>query len=168
VNRFKSSEGKPVPWKVKVEIPQTVLADRDAHRRMSRYNQRMARATESAILAASASIPVAAAVAAPTAVLGVLGGIVTVLTGMSTQYRWRENWTRHSQVVVNIQREMVLFYHGLKPYEYSNDQRRGDLAKNVENLVQVDATVWAIRERDESKADKNQTAEPQSTGQIGL
>jgi hypothetical protein len=160
VCKFKSSKDKQLPWYVEAkDVPQTVQADRDAHIRMSRYNQRMARASESAILGASASIPVAAAVAAPTAVLAVLGGIVTVLTGMSTQYRWRENWTRHSQVVVNIQREMVLFDYGQHPYEYSNKQRRGDLAENVENLVQEDANVWAAHERGGSKADENQTAE---------
>ena len=160
MRRFMPSKAKRVPWIVQdKDIPQTVRADLDAHERMSRYNQRVARVAESAILVASASIPVAAAVKAPTAVLGVLGGIVTVLTGMSTQFRWRENWTRHSQVVVNIHREMVLFDHGQPPYEDSNDQRRGNLAINVENLVQGDAAVWAELERRKSKADENPTAE---------
>src|SRR5262245_19965847 len=132
-------KAKPTKWEVQAtDIPQTVRADLDTHKRMWQYNQRMARAAESAILVASACIPVAAAVEAPTAVLAALGGFVTVLTGMSTQYRWLENWTRHSQMVVSIQREMVLFDHGLEPYEHSNQNRRGDLAINIENLVQRD------------------------------
>jgi Protein of unknown function (DUF4231) len=149
-----SSKRKRIPWHVEAkDVPRTVLADLDAHERMSRYNQRMARAAESVILVVSASVPVAAALEAPAAVLGVLGGLVTVLAAMSTQYRWRENWTRHSQVVVNIHREMVKFDHGQHPYERSTEggQRRANLAINVENLVHADAGTWADRERRESR-----------------
>jgi hypothetical protein len=145
---FTRSVGKRTPWDVESkDVPPTVRAHLDSHRRMSSYNQYVARAAESAILVTSASIPVAATLNASSAVLGVLGGFVTVLTGMMTQYRWRENWARHSQMVVGIQRELVLFDHGHYPYKNSDNGRRARLAIRIEDLVQGDAAVWADRER---------------------
>jgi Protein of unknown function (DUF4231) len=144
---FARSANKQTSWDVEAaNVPRTVQAHLDYHRRMSSYNQRIARAAESLILLASASIPVAATLDAPAAALGVLGGLVTVLTGMMTQYRWRENWARHSGVVINIQHELVLFDHGCYPYQGSEKARPAKLAIRIEDLVRGDAAVWADRE----------------------
>jgi hypothetical protein len=145
-------------WRIEsaAEVPPSVWADLDYHRRMEKYNHRMARAVELSLLVVSASIPVAATVGASEVVLGVLGGILTVVAGVNSQWRWSQNWPRHSQMVVAIQQELVRFDARVGEYK-SPDDRRARLQVNISRMVQADATQWSMRQAqiEEERADRN-------------
>jgi hypothetical protein len=143
--RWRKAKSPPTAWAIGKPVSQSVQAHLDTNGRNATYNRRMAHAIESAVLVASASIPVATTLGAPGAVVGGLGGVVTVLAGMATQFPWRENWTRHSQLVNVIHREAALYDAGVPPY--GDDTAYAALAMNVENLVLADAAVWSERER---------------------
>jgi hypothetical protein len=134
-------------WRIEsaAEVPPSVWADLDYHRRMEKYNHRMTRASELTTLVISASIPVAATIGASVVLLGVLGGILAVLAGVTSQWRWAQNWPRHSQMVVAIQQELVRFDSRAHPYE-SLDERGAKLQVNVGRMIQLDTTQWGMRQ----------------------
>jgi hypothetical protein len=149
----------PPPWKIKRPYPQTVEASLETRREFAKHNQRMAHGTQSVVLVASASIPVATTLGAPGAVIGGLGAIVTVLASMNTQFRWHENWTRDSQVINGIQSELVLYDSKIPPYDDDDERAGGRLAIRVQDLVSTDAAAWWERERqlDDGAAAATQT-----------
>jgi Protein of unknown function (DUF4231) len=86
----------------------------------------MAQALDGIVLVLSAAIPTAAAMGSSTIVLGILGALITVLTGLSHEHRWKENWVRHVRSRVAIERELVSYKNKGQPYdaiESAEDQR---------------------------------------------
>jgi hypothetical protein len=96
---------------------------------------------ETATVVVAAAIPAAAALGAPVAVTGVLGAAVTVLAGLRQLIRPGENWIRFSKTLVALQREVVLWGAGGKPYD--GDHADTTLIENVENLIVEETTSWA-------------------------
>lgn len=96
---------------------------------------------ETAIIIAAAAIPVATTVRAPIAILGMLGGVVAVLTGLRQLLRPGENWIRLGGTLVALQREVVLWSAGRTPYD--SEDATAELTERAENLVAQETVRWA-------------------------
>ena len=136
------------------DVPETVWRHLDYHRRMTDYNHRATRIAQTATFVVSAAIPVATTFGTAEWAVAVLGGILMVLAGITSHWRWAENWPRHSLMVNAIQRELALFDARSGAYNADNDRSR-KLQVRVEEIVSRDVVEWSKgEERDQTMSNR--------------
>jgi len=103
------------------------------------------RISETAILLITAAIPAAAAVAPHStitpAVLGVVGAVAVILSGLRAVFHWQDNYLRFSGAREAVEAERRLYYTGAKPYEdpVTRDQI---LAASISRIEQEEMGGW--------------------------
>lgn len=76
-----------------------------------------------------------------TATVGALGVIVTIVTGIMSLGRYRENWVEYRKMNENLQREKFLYETEVAPYHEKN--RFDLLVQNVESLLAKENLNWS-------------------------
>ncbi len=99
----------------------------------------------------AAAIPVAAAAAADTVVLGTMGGLIVVMEGLQQLFQLQQNWTSYRATSESLKHEKFLFLAQAGPYA---DAARPDalLAERVEGLVSQEHATWVSERRESVKA----------------
>lgn len=134
-------EGRPLPPSA---IERLAWYERQVRRKRVSYYT-----VELVILLASASIPAAAAAGASTAVMGVIGAVVTALIGTRQLFRLEEDWIRFSRTLISLHTEVVAFSVGTPPYDDAA-AAAATLATSIEQLVELETAQWStLREQRE-------------------
>ena len=145
------------------ETPRSLPADRDyamsiADNSYAWYqaaavrSRRMYRVSESTVLAVSAAIPVAAAVAPHNAITpAVLGAIVVIISGLRAVFHWQENYLRLSGDEEAVEPERRLYRTSAEPYDdiETRDQR---LASSISRIEQTEMWGWLKVAADKPKS----------------
>jgi hypothetical protein len=78
-----------------------------------------------------------------TIIVGALGVIVTIATGLSTLGRYRENWVEYRKMSENLQREMFLYETEAGRYSAKNKNRFDIFVQTVESLLASENSNWS-------------------------
>lgn len=78
-----------------------------------------------------------------TIIVGALGVIVTIATGIATLGRFRENWIEYRKMSENLQREMFLYETEAGRYTPKNKSRFDLFVQNVESLLASENANWS-------------------------
>jgi hypothetical protein len=106
------------------------------------------------------SIPVVAAADGSRVLMAALGATATFLASVGDLFQWRDNFIRENRSIMQIQRELVMWKAGTKPYRtykvHPNDALPEDAAElivRVEEIVQTEGEGWAtsIARNDDQK-----------------
>jgi hypothetical protein len=131
------ADGQPLPASVRTRL--------DWYERQVRRDRRRYYLLEVAVVVISASIPAAAATGASVGATGVLGAVLTVVVGLRQLFRLGENWIRFSSFLVGLQREVVVWSVGAKPYD--DPGASALLTTRVESLVADETAQWSVLRR---------------------
>ena len=78
-----------------------------------------------------------------TAIVGGLGVIVTIATGIANFGRYRENWIEYRKMSENLQREMFLYETESGRYSLKNKNRFDLFVQTVESLLASENANWS-------------------------
>jgi hypothetical protein len=124
------------------------------YKEQSRIARTRYQVLEILIVCVAASIPAAAAFGASRAALGLLGAVATVLAGLRTIFRYKDNSAAFTRALNAIEDQLVLFRHHADPYRYDDklemltDEQRSDrLCVNVRHIVGTETDDYAARLR---------------------
>jgi hypothetical protein len=78
-----------------------------------------------------------------TIIVGALGVIVTIATGISTLGRYRENWIEYRKMSENLQREKFLYETESGRYSIKNKNRFDLFVQTVETLLASENQNWS-------------------------
>ncbi|MFB9688522.1 DUF4231 domain-containing protein [Amycolatopsis plumensis] len=124
--------------------PGLALADAsyDWYRSHAIRSRRWYKATEVAMIALSASIPVIAAInPASTVVLAVIGAVLVVGSGLRSVFHWQDNYLRYSAAREAIDAERRLYHIGAEPYA-DPATREEALVRAVTRIEQGEMNSW--------------------------
>jgi hypothetical protein len=114
-----------------------------------RYQDAAARArrlyafSELALVIFAAAVPVAGVLSPGDARwAAILGGVVTVLTGLRAIFHWRDNWTRYSIAYTQVLVELRLYSAGAAPYNVP-EKRDARLAMAINRIETTETTTWS-------------------------
>ena len=74
--------------------------------------------------------------------IAIFGAFVTALIGVRQLYRLGDQWIRVASTLVALEREVVAWSVGVKPYEEPQN-RDAELANRVESIVLMETTRWS-------------------------
>jgi len=113
---------------------------RNARSARNRYH-----VSEVALLFASASIPVSAAITPTRWIPGVLGGVVVVLAGLRPIFGWHEDWLRFTDACQQLKRERLAYQERSGPYEH--DDRDTVLVARTAEVEVAETHRWIALRR---------------------
>ena len=105
-------------------------------------SRRLYKASESAIIAISAAVPVSAVVAPGNSIVpGVLGAVIVALSGLRGIFHWHDNYLRFSEAREAVEAQRRLYTTSAAPYE---DLRTKDglLVDAVTRIEQAEMRNW--------------------------
>lgn len=141
VNKAKGVDGD--------QLPATVVARWSYFSRQARRSRNGYFLLDVLALVLAASIPASAAVGAGIKVAAALGAAVVVANGLRQIGRFHEEWISSAQAKYAIEREIVLFIWGKRPYQGTN--ARADLAEEVEKIAASEGERFIVRRESASK-----------------
>jgi hypothetical protein len=74
-------------------------------------------------------------------IIGVLGVIIAIISGVLALYRFQENWTEFRTTAESLKHEKYLFLTGTEGY--ANENPFGLLLERVEALLSKEHTRWS-------------------------
>lgn len=93
------------------------------------------------VIVAGASVPIAVAIQAPSAVTAGLGVTVVAVEGFQQLNQFHENWIRYRSTCEGLKRERSLFLPKAADYEKAKNPSRL-LAQRVEEIISREHTRW--------------------------
>jgi len=100
------------------------------------------RVSETAVLAVSAAIPAAAAIAPHNAVTpAILGALAVILSGLRAVFHWQDNYLRFSGAREAVEAERRLYYTCSMPYDDPATRDR-ILAASISRIEQAEMGGW--------------------------
>jgi len=133
-------------------LPDTVLAHLAFRLNGKKSCERKWRSQRIGLLLITASIPVVAAADGSRVLIAALGAIATFLAGVGDLFRWQENVIGENRSIMQIQRELVMWKTGGKPYRehkinpgdaHPGDADADELIVRVDDIVQTEGEGWA-------------------------
>lgn len=98
----------------------------------------------------AAAIPVSAAAAADTVVLGAMGGVIVVMEGLQQLFQLQQNWTSYRATAESLKHEKFLYLAQAGPYAEAA-RPEALLAERVEGLVSQEHATWVSERRESIK-----------------
>ncbi|MCR9141009.1 MAG: DUF4231 domain-containing protein [bacterium] len=147
-------------------IKQRVDDQIDWHSKKSSRNRKIYQGLTLLAIIAAACIPLLSAatllgdepgVAAPLAA-GVLGVLITILSGTLSLFRFHENWVEYRLIVEALKRERFLFLAGVTPYDPQSPEKFTRFVENIEGMIAKTVISWGqtaqrpVLSRDPKKA----------------
>ena len=126
----------------KLKLPRNVIERVQWYQKAARKDFIGYYVIEIAAIIASAAIPAAAASGASVSAIAILGAFVTALIGVRQLYRLGDEWIRVASTLVALEREVVAWSVGVKPY-VEPQNRDAELANRVESIVLMETTRWS-------------------------
>ncbi len=74
-------------------------------------------------------------------IVGVLGVIIAIISGVIALYRFQENWTEFRTTAESLKHEKYLYLTGAE--DYANENPFGLLVERVETLISKEHTRWS-------------------------
>jgi len=74
-------------------------------------------------------------------IVGALGVLVVILTGINNVYKFQENWIAYRSTCESLKHEKYLYTTGTKPYDGSGSFNL--LVQRVEMLISKENSSWA-------------------------
>jgi len=100
------------------------------------------RASETALLVVSASIPVVAAISPHNAIIpAILGAGVVIISGAQMIFHWKDNYLRFSAARETVESERRRYHTGAKPYDNSST-RDQNLAESISLIERREMVSW--------------------------
>lgn len=87
-------------------------------------------------------------------IVGILGIVIALCAGLSSLYKFQENWLLYRTTCESLRHEKYLFLTKSKPYE--NEDSFNQFVINVENLISKENTQWAHRAKGKSHGENLQ------------
>jgi hypothetical protein len=136
-------------------IKQRVQDQIDWHDRKSQWNQRWFKRIQVVIIAAGALVPFMTGLWSEPSlyqqlVVGGLGVIVVVASGILTLYRFQELWVDYRMTAESLRSEKLFFETGVSPYDV--DDAFPLLVGKVEALLNRQNVQWQERQQQGSTA----------------
>jgi len=132
----------------------------DWYSKKSTTNKKYNYFLKSSILIISTSIPVISGfITLPEdkvrLILGCLGAIVAILTGLVSLFKFQEKWTNYRTTSETLKHEKFLFLTKTPPYK--EEDSFSILVNKVESIISRENTDWNsfINKKDENKAKQN-------------
>ena len=130
----------------------------DWYSRKSTTNKKYNYFLKAAILIISTSIPLISGISGlddktVRIVLGILGAIVAILTGLVSLFKFQEKWTNYRTTSETLKHEKYLFLTKTSPYNVADSF--GALVNRVESIISRENSDWNsfFNKKDENKKD---------------
>ena len=102
--------------------------------------------TKGLIIVFSATIPLVAGLEFSSTikniVLGILGSLIAILSGLSGLLKFQEKWTEYRTTSETLKHEKILFQTKAGPYNEENDSFKL-LVTRIENLISKEHSDWS-------------------------
>ncbi len=102
--------------------------------------------SKSLIIGFSAIIPLIAGIefntVAKNFLLGILGTLVAILSGLSGLLKFQEKWTEYRTTSETLKHEKILFQTQTGPYDNESDPFK-ILVPRIENLISKEHSAWS-------------------------
>lgn len=87
-------------------------------------------------------------------IIGFLGVVVAVLTGIISIYQFQENWIKYRTTAETLKHEKYLFLTKVEPYD--TDNSFSILVKRIEAIISKENSEWAksVQQKKEIKPNK--------------
>src|SRR5260370_2288180 len=125
------------------QLPTNVVARWSYFARQARRSRNAYFVLDALALVLAASIPASAALGAGIKVAAALGAAVVVANGLRQIGRFHEEWASSAQARYAIEREIVLFTWGKRPYQGTS--ARANLAEEVEKIAASEGERFIVR-----------------------
>ncbi|MFC3743037.1 DUF4231 domain-containing protein [Paractinoplanes deccanensis] len=113
---------------------------RERYQKYARTARRSYQVSETLLIVIAASIPASVAFTDDARVPAVLGGLVVVLTGLRTLFRWHDNWIRYIETLVQLEAEWARFRHQLG--DYAGAGREAAFVQAVKQIELSETQGW--------------------------
>ena len=100
----------------------------------------------------AAAIPVAAAAAVSTAVIGAAGALIVVLEGLQQLQQYQQTWTTYRSTCERLKHEKHLYLVCAGPYAGAA-RPEALLAERVEGLVSQEHAAWVSQRREAARGE---------------
>lgn len=111
----------------------------------SQWNQRWYRGLRVVEILAACTIPFLAGYMSEALpfkyVIGILGVLIAVISGVLALYKFQENWTEYRTTCESLKHEKFLYLTKSKPYD--SDGSFPLLVQRVEGLISKENTMWS-------------------------
>ncbi|XVU27160.1 DUF4231 domain-containing protein [Actinoplanes sp. CA-054009] len=130
---------------------------RERYLAYARTARRSYQVSETLLIVFAAAIPASVAFTDDARVPAVLGGLVVVLTGLRTLFRWHDNWIRYIETLVQLEAEWARFRHRLG--DYDKPGREAVFVQAVKQLELSETQGWVGLRRTAQEAREITAAE---------
>ncbi|SNY33868.1 DUF4231 domain-containing protein [Paractinoplanes atraurantiacus] len=130
---------------------------RERYLRNAGTARRAYQVSETLLIVFAAAIPASVAFTDDARVPAVLGGLVVVLTGLRTLFRWHDNWIRNIETMVQLEAEWARFRHRLDDYDKAD--REALFVQAVKGIELSETQGWVGLRRTAQEAREISAAE---------
>ncbi|MEV4349113.1 DUF4231 domain-containing protein [Actinoplanes sp. NPDC049596] len=113
---------------------------RERYLKYSRTARRAYQISETLLIVFAAAISASVAFTDDARVPAVLGGLVVVLTGLRTLFRWHDNWIRYIETMVQLEAEWARYQHRVG--DYATPEREALFVQAVKQLELSETQGW--------------------------